>query len=318
MDLKQLEYIVAIEEEQSISKAAAKLYITQSALNQQLLKLEKELGVRLFTRRNHLMEPTFAGKVYLSTARRMLDMKNEAYKIIRDIADEQTGEIPLTFTPEKGSLMFSGIYPAFHKMYPNIQFRIFEARVKPMGVLLSQHKVDLAFIVHLPGITNPDFEYDDYYTENMVLGVPITHPLAKLAGENSAVRLPCIDLKLLRNESFVMMTHETLMRDMIDMAVQEAGFQPKILFESSSTRTIFNMVSQQICPAFFPQSYVDPDAPVVYFSVGRDKLYSSWIQSAVHPHGIYLSTAEKYLVHLARNYTQRNAPPDIPQNHEEI
>ena len=93
MDLKQLEYIVSIDNEKSISKAADKLFITQSALNQQLLKLEKELGVQLFVRRSHAMTPTFAGKIYLSSARRMLDMKNETYKIIHDIADEQVGEI---------------------------------------------------------------------------------------------------------------------------------------------------------------------------------------------------------------------------------
>lgn len=57
MDLRQIEYIVAIEQEQSISKAAEKLYLTQSALNQQLLRLEKELGTPLFERRKHSMIP---------------------------------------------------------------------------------------------------------------------------------------------------------------------------------------------------------------------------------------------------------------------
>ena len=52
MDLRQIENIIAIEQEQSISKAAQKLYITQYALNQQLLKIEKELGVPLFERKN--------------------------------------------------------------------------------------------------------------------------------------------------------------------------------------------------------------------------------------------------------------------------
>ena len=51
MDLRQIEYIIAIEQEESISKAAEKLFITQSALNQQLLKLEKELGMPLFERK---------------------------------------------------------------------------------------------------------------------------------------------------------------------------------------------------------------------------------------------------------------------------
>ena len=50
MELKQLEYIVKIAEEKSITRAAEKLFLTQSALNQQLLRLEKDLGVRLFKR----------------------------------------------------------------------------------------------------------------------------------------------------------------------------------------------------------------------------------------------------------------------------
>lgn len=53
MDLRQIENIIVIEQEQSISKAAEKLFLTQSALNQQLLRLEKELGVQLFERRKH-------------------------------------------------------------------------------------------------------------------------------------------------------------------------------------------------------------------------------------------------------------------------
>ena len=57
MDLRQIEYIIAIEQEESISKAAEKLFITQSALNQQLLKLEKELGMPLFERKKRQMIP---------------------------------------------------------------------------------------------------------------------------------------------------------------------------------------------------------------------------------------------------------------------
>ena len=68
MDLKQLEYIIAIADEQSISKAAEKLYMTQSALNQQLLRLERELGLLLFHRIKHSMVPTYAGNVYLAAA----------------------------------------------------------------------------------------------------------------------------------------------------------------------------------------------------------------------------------------------------------
>ena len=58
MDTRQMEYIIQISEERSITKAAEKLFITQSALNQQLLRLEKELGAPLFHRSKIDMRPT--------------------------------------------------------------------------------------------------------------------------------------------------------------------------------------------------------------------------------------------------------------------
>ena len=66
MDLKQIEYILKIAEEQNITHAAEKLFITQSALNQQLLKLEKELGTPLFYRSRTDWHPTPAGEIYLN------------------------------------------------------------------------------------------------------------------------------------------------------------------------------------------------------------------------------------------------------------
>ncbi|MBO4289786.1 MAG: LysR family transcriptional regulator, partial [Lachnospiraceae bacterium] len=79
MDLRILEYVVSIEEYGSMTEAAEKLYITPSALNQQLLKLEKELGTPLFTRSKRRMIPTAAGRAYLEGARRMLSIRQETY-----------------------------------------------------------------------------------------------------------------------------------------------------------------------------------------------------------------------------------------------
>ena len=75
MDLKQIEYILKIAEEQNITHAAEKLFITQSALNQQLLKLEKELGTPLFYRSRTDWHPTPAGEIYLNAAKDILLIK---------------------------------------------------------------------------------------------------------------------------------------------------------------------------------------------------------------------------------------------------
>ena len=300
MDLRQIENIVAIEQEQSISKAAERLFLTQSALIQQLLRLEKELGIQLFERKKHAMIPTFAGKVYLATAHRMIDMKKETYKIIHDISNETAGEISVAYSPERGSLLFSHIYPTFRRRYPNVTFSIHEAHVKKMETMLLQKEVTLACLTYSQGSKHAAIEYVDTKKELMVLGLPASHPLAHLAGERSWETFPSIDLALLRDEAFALVAKTTRLRTMIDESFRAAGFLPKVLFESSSTATVVNMVKNQVCPAFFPQSYVDPSAPMVYFTT---KPKQSWVQTIAYLKGEYLTKPEKYFIELVKQYS---------------
>ena len=85
MDLKIQEYITAIEKYGNITEAASHLFITPSALNQQLLKLENDLGLPLFIRNRRKMIPTQAGSIYLDAAKQMLKIKQSAYAHIEDI-----------------------------------------------------------------------------------------------------------------------------------------------------------------------------------------------------------------------------------------
>lgn len=302
MDIHQLEYIIAIEQEQSVSRAAERLFLTQSALNQQLLRLENELGTPLFERRSRMMIPTLAGRIYLAAAHRMVDMKRETYKIIRDIAEETAGEIALAYTPEVGARMFTAIYPIFHKKYPDVTFRIYEQRVKSMERLLLQKAVTFACTTYYKFSRLPELDYLDMDSEYMVLALPAGHPLAARAGEKSWEALPLLDLKLLQNENFVMSSRDTLMRDMVDYCFAQAGFSPRILFESSSTHTIVSMVEAQIAPAFIPQSYVRPgDTAIVYFTV-PPRL--RWSRSIATLKGAYLTKPEKYFIALATDYVR--------------
>ena len=99
MDLKQIEYIVTIAEERNITRAAEKLFLTQSGLNQQLLKLERSLGTPLFYRSHGDCRPTEAGEIYLETAREMLRMRREAFNRIHDIVESKKGSLSVGFTP---------------------------------------------------------------------------------------------------------------------------------------------------------------------------------------------------------------------------
>ena len=99
MDTKQIEYILKIAEENNITKAAEKLFITQSALNQQLLKLEKELGTPLFHRSRTNWRLTEAGEIYIEGAKAALQIKNTTYNRIYDVVSARKGHLTIGLTP---------------------------------------------------------------------------------------------------------------------------------------------------------------------------------------------------------------------------
>ena len=78
MSLQSVEYVIAIAEEKSLSRAAERLLISQAALSQHVKKLEKELDARLFERRHGHLALTDAGRVYVNGVRRVLDIYNKA------------------------------------------------------------------------------------------------------------------------------------------------------------------------------------------------------------------------------------------------
>ena len=86
METKLMEYILSIAKHRSISRAAEELYLTQSALNQQLLKLERELGAPLFIRTRNHWELTDIGELYIENAKEILQIKRQTYKQIEDMA----------------------------------------------------------------------------------------------------------------------------------------------------------------------------------------------------------------------------------------
>ena len=299
MDLKQIEYIIAIDEQQSITRAADKLHITQSALNQQLLRLEEDLNVKLFERGKRIMIPTYAGKIYISAARKILEIRRETYKILQDISLEKVGEILIAVTPEQSAMMFTELYGDFHRLWPNVRLEIHEARNQEMEQKLSRGEVDLIHASFTEESRNFDFEYDIVAKEYIILALPSSHKLAHLAGSESYKTLPRIDLNLLRDDEFIMPPPKTLMRDIIDKAFMNAGFEPRVLFETDSSQTKFQMAAKQIAPSFFPESYVTSNAPLVYFTFEPD---SEWFLSIAYRKGFYLTKPEKSLIQMIKRY----------------
>ena len=142
MDTKQIEYILKIAEENNITKAAEKLFITQSALNQQLLKLEKELGTPLFHRSRTNWRLTEAGEIYIEGAKAALQIKNTTYNRIYDVVSARKGHLTIGLTPGRGLRMFTSIYPELHRSFPNLDVRPIEMRVRAQQDAIAKGEIE--------------------------------------------------------------------------------------------------------------------------------------------------------------------------------
>lgn len=300
MDLKQLEYILAIEEYGNISKAATALYISQSALNQHLLHLEKELGMQLFHRNKRSMSPTQAGRIYLDNAKEILKIKKNTYSQLHDLADSSTGELRLGLTWEHGVDMYTEILPNFLKHHPRFSVKLFERTVEQQHQMILSDHLDLGFVL-LHEKDYIDANYIKICHEEMLLAIPQTHPMAKLAAPIGQP-LTYISLSLFQNEIFSLLFKGSTMRTIIDEQFQLAGFKPQILFETSMNHVLQKMVAKGLCCAIFPQSYAHTTENVACFRLQENP---GWDWCLVYPKGIRPSAACLDLIHLAQQYGQQ-------------
>lgn len=298
MDVKQIEYIVKIADERSITRAAQKLYLTQSALNQQLLRLERDLGTQLFYRSKSDWRPTPVGEVYLEHAREILRIRRRAYHIIGDMLETKKGRLSIGFTPDRGSEMFTRVYPAFHRDFPLITVEPRELSVRRQQELIARGDLDLGFQT----LSEEQKTNDAYITlgrEEIFLVIPDTHPLARQEPADDTA-FPQVSLSLFRHEPFVLMYRESTIRPFVDELFRKAGFTPDILFETASNNTILSMVQSRQCCGILPFHYIrNQPAHVVCLSLAG---HPTWDVVASYRRGSYLSESARGFVALAKDY----------------
>ncbi len=299
MHVKLMEYIVAIAETNSITKAANRLFVTQSALDQQLLKLEKELGVRLFDRARGNLTLTEAGEVYVDYARRIILLKEEAYTVISDLVERSAGRLSIGLTPERGVGMFSAIYPHFYRSFPSVTITPREIGVYKQLEMIRDGSLDFGFVtVSERNMPLVGMDYLPILQEEFLLAVPLSHPLAAKA-QSDAGRPSLIDLRLFQNDPFTLMFKESTQRTLIDPLFEQAGFHPNIILETASNHTLVSMVEKGLCCSILPDYYALASDKAACF---RLEEHLDWQLVTVYKRGKYLSKASRFLIELATEY----------------
>ena len=128
MDLRELYYLNALAEEQSISKAAERLYIAQASLSQFLRQFEAQLGSPLFVRTNKGIRPTPSGKVFLSHAKHILKEYQQAQQEFWDNENTVGGTVFFGVSSFRGSYVIPPILKKFYDQNPRATINIYEGK----------------------------------------------------------------------------------------------------------------------------------------------------------------------------------------------
>lgn len=299
MQFRELEYIVKLAEERNLTRAAEKLFITPSALIQQLCNLEKDVGTPLFFRSRNGWTPTKAGEVYLSAAATILHIRRETYKQLQDIVTNQKGFLSIGFPPERGATMFTSVYPAFHQKYPNVTINIHEISVRQQQSMISTGELDIGFMT-LCKNQQTDDEYLLIKHEELVLAVPDQHPICRDARPASDRQFPVLDYTALRYEPFAQMYKGSTVRKFVEDIFRRANFHPVVLFETARAMTILEMVAAKMCCGVVPDFYARTNHPgISFYSLPE---YPVWDVMASYKKGSYLNQAARYFITLASDY----------------
>lgn len=302
MRFRQLNYIIEIAESQTISKAAENLFLSRPALNHYLLDLESELGTPLFKRIGKKLVPTAAGKVYIESARQMLAIQKETYKTLADFTDSNTGCISMGITRGIGNTMFCEVFPKFHERYPRYTIDLVEGNVRELETAMFEGKID--FCVIGSGSIHSGLEHIRSAPCEVVLVLPPEHPLGKLAapvGQPYAT----LDLRLLKDESFVLMNSDTNIRAIANKHFDLAGYSPKVMVECSLSTLAYSLVRKGIGPSILMSNQINPAHGVHCFSLSPTEI---WYQSVAYREGTHFNKAEQCFVDLVLQFFESTFP----------
>ncbi len=168
MNLQQLSYIVAVDQHQSFSKAAAACHVTQATLSTMVKKLERELEVVLFDRKAAPVITTECGKEIIREARRVLDHSKQLKEIALEVKGKIEGSLRIGVIPTIASNLLHRILPRLLRRYPGLQLQISEITTDNIVEQLKNRELD-AGIVSTPLGGDVQLEEEILYYEKLLV-----------------------------------------------------------------------------------------------------------------------------------------------------
>lgn len=246
IELRQLEYFLAVSKELHFTKAAEKLNISQPSLSQQIRALEHEVGMPLFDRIGKKISLTEAGRVLLSHSKTIFHEVEQARSAIQDLNGLHHGSLTI------GSLLTVVNYllpPAildFNKQYPNIELSVLGLRTGEIREKLLQNELDIG-ITFLP-VQDKEIVSIPLYKSELTLVVPTSHSLTERK---------YVSIEELQDYPLILLPKNFYLTELITSHCQNFNFKPKPILEISTMESLIQMVAQGMGITVLPKPYID-------------------------------------------------------------
>jgi LysR family hydrogen peroxide-inducible transcriptional activator len=163
MTLQQLEYIMAVYQTGSFTKAAKQCLVTQPTLSAMIQKLEEELQVKIFDRDKQPVVPTAIGKVVLQQARSLLSQASHIQDHIEEERHSLSGIFRIGVLPTIAPYLLPRFFPLLTKKYPQLDIRVMELKTNAIKQALADGEIDAGIVASLYGMD--DFDMHTLYYE---------------------------------------------------------------------------------------------------------------------------------------------------------
>src|SRR5215468_12917 len=244
MELRQLRYLIAVAEEASFTRGAARVHVAQPAVSQQIAQLERELGDKLFDRSDRQVHLTPAGEAFLPYARAALDAALDGRDAVVSMRGVLTGQLAVGTiqSPPEFTIRMLG---EFQRLHSAVDLRLHVAGPEALTADVAGGALDVALI----GLTSrplpPAVATRALATEPLVVAAAPGHPTAA----QSRVRL-----EELRGQPIMTLTQGSGLRTVLETACAQAGFTPMIRAETDDLTLLADFARHGLGVALLPQS----------------------------------------------------------------
>jgi len=245
MELHQLRYFVAVADEGSFSRAAAKVRVAQPSLSQQIRKLEAEVGQPLFDRLPRSVVLTEAGRCLIDYARQILASVGDARRCVDELKGEVAGRVAVGAIPTIAPYVLPELVVTFQERYPQVTLEIVEDVTDGITrrIEIGELDVALASTCH----PSPTLQRESLGTEPLLMLVPEKHPLAKK---------DVVEFDDLKSQRFLLLHEMHCLSQQVNHLLESRRLRPEIALAGSQLSTIANMVAASIGISIVPQMMV--------------------------------------------------------------